>query len=515
MKIKAFVQKYKRVLTAFLMALVPIACCIVTCAIDGKSVGDVYIPSSTWNDGLYYYKLVEAILEHGFPGGYYGYNESHALALSFGAWSPVLLLPWVIWGAIFGWSLMSPVICNIVLMSLAVFIFTYLVKPRKWQLVSLAAMLAVFTPMVRYMFSCMPEIICFFFMLVFLGLAISYCEKETKLKLVLMFVISAFVTLMRPYFILFVLLPGYYWFKKHKVAGVAGTLGIMGVTGVVYLTLDHFFAAEYFVDIFETEWVSKFFSDGIFEGIKYSLYKIFSVGKQFFAMFIESFISGLPAGALFVAYILLFVLVGVCAFTKWRKKDKDVSVYVLYTFCTFAMWMALLLMYNMTDGSKHLSAFIIMGIFLLSIIDEKYFWKWIVTTGLCAFLFIAMAKEPVNYDVPYKTAELEQDLNNLHEELEENMVFTKKTPSYENTLIWVFSDTVNGEDTMLYWQMLYAVPHEYGINLCYGDFVYENLDTLKSRYVATVPGGRIALALEESGAKVLSDNGKIMIYQRY
>jgi hypothetical protein len=110
---------------------------------------------------------------------------------------------------------------------------------------------------------------------------------------------------------------------------------------------------------------------------------------------------------------------------------------------------------------------------------------------------------------------LEQDLNNLHEELEENMVFTKKTPSYENTLIWVFSDTVNGEDTMLYWQMLYAVPHEYGINLCYGDFVYENLHTLKSRYVATVPGGRIALALEESGAKVLSDNGKIMIYQRY
>ena len=127
MKIKAFVQKYKRVLTAFLMALVPIACCIVTCAIDGKGVNDVYIPSSTWNDGLYYYKLVEAILEHGFPGGYYGYNESHALALSFGAWSPVLLLPWVIWGAFFGWSLMSPVICNIVLMSLAVFIFTYLV----------------------------------------------------------------------------------------------------------------------------------------------------------------------------------------------------------------------------------------------------------------------------------------------------------------------------------------------------------------------------------------------------
>ena len=515
MKIKAFVQKYKRVLSALLMVLVPMVCYVITCAFDGKTVFDVFIPSSTWNDGLYYYKLVEAILEHGYPQGYYGYNESHALVLSFGAWSPVLLLPWVIWGAVFGWNLMSPVICNMVLMSLSVFLFTYMAKPKKWQMLSLAAMLAVFTPMVRYTFSCMPEIICFFLMLVFLGLAISYCEKATNVKLVFMFVLSALATLMRPYFVLFMFLPGYYWFKKQKIAGSVGTIGITGVVGALYLVINHFFAAEYFVVLFETEWLGKFVSDGIFAGIKYTLHKMFTVGIQFFRMFIESFISGLPAGALFVAFILLLVLVTITAFEKWKRKEKDVSVYVHFAFSTFAMWIALLLMYNMTDGSKHLSAFIVMGIFLLSLISEKQFWKWIVTVLLCAFLFIVMAREPINYDVPYKTDELENDLKTLNQELDKSMVFTDKVPSYENTVIWVFSDKVNGEDEMLYWQMLYAMPHEYGINLCYGDFVYENLDTLQSRYVATVPGGRIDLALEESGAKVLSDNGKIIIYQRY
>ena len=133
MKVKVFVQKYNRILCAFLMALVPLAAYVVTCAIDGKSVLDVYLPASTWNDELYYYKLVEAILEHGYPMGFYGFNESHALKLSFAAWSPVLLLPWVIWGFLFGWNLMSPVICNMVMMCLAVFIFTYLTKPKKWH----------------------------------------------------------------------------------------------------------------------------------------------------------------------------------------------------------------------------------------------------------------------------------------------------------------------------------------------------------------------------------------------
>ena len=61
MKIKSFIQKYNRILCALLMALVPVVCCIITCAIDVKSILDVYIPSSTWNDELYYYKLVEAI----------------------------------------------------------------------------------------------------------------------------------------------------------------------------------------------------------------------------------------------------------------------------------------------------------------------------------------------------------------------------------------------------------------------------------------------------------------------
>ncbi len=515
MKCKQLICKYKRILSAFLMALVPVLCCIVTCLIDKKSVLDVYLPASTWNDELYYYKLVEAILEHGYPQGYYGFNESHAQVLSFAAWSPILLLPWVIWGLIFGWNFLSPIICNIFMMALTMFFFTYLAKPGKWQMVAMTVMTAVFTPMVRYSFACMPEITCFMLVILFWALGISYCEKKHNGKIVGMFFLAVLATLMRPYFILLLLLPGYYWFRKNKAAGLLGTLGITGITGVIYIAIKRFLGAEYFTALFNTQWVETFFDEGILEGIKFTLYKLYDVGKQFFLMLYESFISGLPAGALFAAFMLILVLLFVTAFGKWKRKEKDTSVYVHFTFCTFGMWIALLLMYKMTEGSKHLSTFIIAGIMLVSLVATKQFWKWIVTVCLCGFLFIFMAREPINYDIPYKSEVLESQIADIKSQMEANLVWTDSVPSFENTVIWAFSDEVDGEIIQLPWQMLYVVPAEYGINICYSDYIMENLDTLKSRYIATLPGGEIEEVCRQKGAVLVGENEKIVIYQMY
>lgn len=53
------------------------------CAKDGKSVTDIYLPASEWNDELIYYKQVEVAVNYGESIGYYGYNESHAEVSSF------------------------------------------------------------------------------------------------------------------------------------------------------------------------------------------------------------------------------------------------------------------------------------------------------------------------------------------------------------------------------------------------------------------------------------------------
>ncbi|MBQ7926513.1 MAG: hypothetical protein IJ335_09510, partial [Lachnospiraceae bacterium] len=167
-------KRYMVLLKACLVALLPILCCVVHCAIDGARIGQVYLPASPWNDELFYFKQVEAIVDYGYPRGYYGFNESHALKLSFAAWSPVLVFPWIIWGKLFGWTYLSPIICNIVLLTLACFLFVWLVKPS-WKQIGLLAMLfALFPLYVRYMLSGMPEIICMSMLIVFYGVCINY-----------------------------------------------------------------------------------------------------------------------------------------------------------------------------------------------------------------------------------------------------------------------------------------------------------------------------------------------------
>ena len=135
-------NRERRILTlkAGLMALLPLLCCLAACAAQGGSLSQVYLPSSQWNDELFYYKQVEGILSHGYPQGYFGFNESHALKLSFAAWSPVLVWPWLLHGLVFGWDLMAPVYSNILLLTAAVFLFVLLTRP-KWKQLGLMALL--------------------------------------------------------------------------------------------------------------------------------------------------------------------------------------------------------------------------------------------------------------------------------------------------------------------------------------------------------------------------------------
>lgn len=46
MKKKQF--KYMTLLKAALMALLPVVCCLVRTAAEGRSIGQVYLPASEW-----------------------------------------------------------------------------------------------------------------------------------------------------------------------------------------------------------------------------------------------------------------------------------------------------------------------------------------------------------------------------------------------------------------------------------------------------------------------------------
>ena len=67
----------------------------------GVPFGKIYLPASAWSDEVYYAKQLSAVVTHGAPQGYFGFNESHAEIGRFAAWGPAVFYLYAIPGLIF------------------------------------------------------------------------------------------------------------------------------------------------------------------------------------------------------------------------------------------------------------------------------------------------------------------------------------------------------------------------------------------------------------------------------
>ncbi len=557
-------KRYMVLVKSVILSLLPLVCCLVYCAAQGTGLGAVYLPASEWNDELFYYKQVEGIVNYGYPRGFFGFNESRALQLSFAAWSPVLVFPWVIWGLLFGWNLMSPVLCNIFLMMLCCFLFVWLVKPSWKQLGILGFLFCLYTPFVRYMLSAMPEVICFSLLIFFYSLALNYLRRERGYKLVILFVTAGLMTLMRPYMLLFLLLPCGFWIRRSKWKGAVGSLAVLaGVLGA-YACIKHFLGAEYFAPLFFTDWVSAFWEQGVVEGIRFTLGRLYYMGKSFFGHTLQGYRTGLASGAFFAGFLVcMAVLVYQCLrdVRLWRKQlpeplakveerkgrmskqwqsfpgkeegggqavrsawEEDArkrrSLLVIEAHLAFsfvAMFFALLLMYKLTEGSKHLLTFMAAAIFIISLMETRFYKKVVLTGITFAYFYSYMAVDPYDYQVPFVQEERRTELEGWREKLSEQLVLNldESAPQYENVVIWVLYDTVDGKSVNTQWQLLYGLPEGMGISCCMPDYVMEHFDALQSRYICVSPEGAIEDRCVEAGYRKLAEGEKAVLYQRY
>lgn len=530
-------KRYITLLKAVLMALLPVVCCLVRTAAEGRSIGQVYLPSSEWNDELFYFKQVEGIVNYGFPQGYFGFNESHALQLSFAAWSPVLVFPWILWGLFFGWNLMSPVICNIVLLTITMFVFVWLVKPTWKQLGVLTVLFSLYSLFVRYMLSGMPEVICFSLLILFYGLAMSYLKKESRGRLTAMFVISVLLTLMRPYMLLFLALACYFWIRRSKKAGWIGSVLVVAATGIVYALIKHFLGAEYFTPLFYTDWITTFFTDGIGAGFRNFFGTLHWKGLEFVRHCVAGVKNGLASGAFFDGYLVVLLILLVQSFLDFRKlrrakraertvmetEDKNVRelqnqliIEVHFALSLIAMLFAHLLMYKMVEGSKHFLTFIAAGIFIVSMLETKYYKKAVLLGAAFLYLYSFKAEEPYDYQIPYVTEERQEQVEYWQQIFSENLVLdTEQVPNYGNVVIWTFGDDTPDGNRNLQWQLLYSVPKGFGISCCEREYITGHLAELQSRYLATVSGGTIDELCRTEGYEEIGRDADMVLYRRY
>lgn len=542
-------REWKTCLRIAVLACLPIIASLVYCASRGQSIADVYLPSSGRNDELIYYKQVEAILRCGYPQGYFGFNESHALKLSFAAWSPVLLLPWVLWGLAFGWNLLSPVLCNIFLLTVAMLLFGLLARPG-WRETGITAFLFfLFQPFSWYMLCGMPEMGCISLLLVFYGAAKAWLRRERAWLLALMFALAGLLTLMRPYLLLFLFLPAYFWifgtagrgsagdapertgfgrWMKARWKALLGTAAIFAAVLGAYAWINHFLAAEYLEPLYYMDWLTAFFERGLWGGLKNFLGSLCAALVAFWNHMRQGAASGLAAGAIFCCYTAMFLVLlyqsvrDFAALRMCRRKGEDPGALfgqlVLEGHLAFAflgMLGAQLLMYNFFDGCKHLLTFLAVGVFLVGGMRTAYFKKAVLTAAVFAYFFFWQGDGFAEYWPDFVRPEVEEHMESFSAAVEREVALTGDVrPNYDNVVIWVLADEVRGDMAYTGWQYLYSLPAGFGISCCTSDYVAEQFDDLKSRYLCVAPGGPIEEKCIRAGYGKIAGNEYAVLYRR-
>lgn len=261
---KLFYDKEKRkfVIFGIILALMPFFMVFARLLFEGQSFKNVWLGASSWNDELFYFKQVECMVKDTVPNGFFGYNESAAKMLSFGAWSPVILIPWFVFGKIFGWTLISPFICNMLIFSLALGAFVMIVRPESSRILMLIGFLGFLTPLSRYILSCMPEIICISFLILFMAFVFSAYSKGRGKDYIMSFAVLAILVLMRPYYVMFFVFPiAISVYQKKKYHFIGASVAVVSLGG--YFVMSDKLNAPYIGEIYRLTFVKTFINEGL------------------------------------------------------------------------------------------------------------------------------------------------------------------------------------------------------------------------------------------------------------
>ncbi|MCQ2522844.1 MAG: hypothetical protein MJ123_00780 [Lachnospiraceae bacterium] len=516
---KVFFKKNKRIVCSLILGLLPLLACLINLLINGKHFTDIWLGQSQWNDELFYFKQIECMVKDTIPNGFFGYNESCAKVLSFGAWSPVILMPWAVWGKIFGWNFLSPIIANIVFLTVAMFLLGFFSNPSYEQTLGLSLLFLVMAPLSRYMFSSMPEIVCLAPVLVVIGLVSGYKRSNhKKLRMTMMLLLLAFLTLMRPYFFVFFVFP---FFVKDTKGGRNKIFSVVVaiVSLLAYFVISSKMNAPYFSDVYRTDWVRTFQSEGLLGGFVNLIKELVFYLGQILMASIGGARGGYPVGIYFAAFLFIIGEFLVLTIYLLIKRDRKFTEALGMFFCQFAMLGAICLMYSLQDGFRHLLVFVFSGLCLsVFMLDRQALRRGLllINTLVVIWLFIVKAKDPLYFGSVFnneKELSSKTSVVELQDELKNAMVSGDKL-SWDNDVALVFMDAKEGEeDHLLRWQYAYAIPRGFAVSLCEATYVSENIDTLKSKYIMTLTDGKIERLLISKNAKFISGNDSVSVYE--
>ena len=212
------------------------------------------LPMPQWNDEGAYYELIKTWLATGQPLGYWGFDGGHAIVGTGSAWSPAILLPYAVFGMMFGWGYSSAFFANLLFLVLAQVLFLLLVKPEKKYLVRMLLLQGLSAIVILYSTTLMSEILRFSLAVILAGmiykLYFGECGKVFRFVIVPLYLLA----LVQVYIFFVFAVPIYVfgavktwkWWKKALLS-----FGVLLVVGGGSYYLLHLISSNY--NIYKTE----------------------------------------------------------------------------------------------------------------------------------------------------------------------------------------------------------------------------------------------------------------------
>ena len=258
------------------------------------------------SDEVGYYKQVEAAVKFGAPLGFYGYNDTHAIVSTFGAWGFIPLLPYILIGKLFGWSFFVQALSNLCFICFSIFAFLLITRPKLKSLLILAFFLITATFMNLFSYSGMVESLNYLFAIIMAALFTKMILNENSTILIKVFLgLLIFYAVLTRYSWSVLMLPfSILIFRKNYIKGII--IGIIATFTTAFLSIivNKYTGAPYFESTFNSV-VNLIIKDpigGTLKALNDTILRITGVFSS------ETVSSGVFYFTLIIIYLLLILL---------------------------------------------------------------------------------------------------------------------------------------------------------------------------------------------------------------
>ncbi len=414
-----------------------------------KSGGSSFWPVPQWNDEADYYKMVKTWLSVGTSKGYWGFEGGHAILGTGGAWSPAILFPYVVWGAVFGWEYGSVAVANAAFFCVANGVLLLILKPEKRDIIRLILLECLAGHILLYLNTIMSELLRYALAMVLAAMLYRLLfEEEDKRDGIFRYVIvPLYMIIITQMYIFFAFAIPIYVFailkkKKWYWRTMIAFLSMAVVAGGSYYLL-HLISSNY--NIYKTEILLEALRKKELIGAIKTFLWMFKTGLiDLWNCFLSY--TGYGMFRWFIPFLAIlavfpFLLLGVQGILYMKNKaalpagfwnhDRQIFLVAGYSVSLFAFMYITVYSLEAFTFYRGAGIVVLFSLVFLSRLEKKRWFYIILAVYAMGLLYIP--KNMADFNVErYITAEEKEEWNTLTEKLEEAMPLCRNVNTQTN-----------------------------------------------------------------------------------